>query len=308
MPHPPLTGLYVLALFGGILLAFDNPLRRSFVTEMVPDEDLANAVVLYSTIVNTARIFGPALAGLLIVTLGYGWGFALDAVSYLAVITCIIMMRPDELYRTTTKAPARGAVREGFRYIMAVPVLWLTFLMLAVNYTLAYNFNVTLPLFVTQGLHGGDGDFTALYSVLSAGAVVCALVIARRNIVTLHHILLGSGLLGLTMLLLAVVPNVPVAFPVIFLIGATSILYSNASSAMVQIRARHDMRGRVVSVQTIIIGGSAALGGPLLGWIADAAGTRILIGFGGIVCLIMTLLGYLASQYVHDSFSLVAEE
>ncbi|HET7094616.1 MAG TPA: MFS transporter, partial [Thermomicrobiales bacterium] len=98
-PHPPLAGLYTIALGGGALLAFDNPLRRSFVTEMVPRADLPNAVVLYSLIVNVSRIFGPTLAGLLVVTLGYGWCFAADAVSYLAVLWCLFLMRPAELYR-----------------------------------------------------------------------------------------------------------------------------------------------------------------------------------------------------------------
>src|SRR6185312_5996005 len=139
MPHPPLAGLYILAVFGGTLLAFDNPMRRSFVTEMVPDKDLPNAVVLYSTIVNTSRIFGPALAGLLIVTLGYGWSFTLDAASYVAVIVCLILMWPSELYRETSKPGTRGGVRAGFYYVLSVPVLWLTFAMLAINSTLAYN-------------------------------------------------------------------------------------------------------------------------------------------------------------------------
>lgn len=94
MPHPPLGGLYTLTIGGGILLAFDNPLRRSFVTEMVPAEDIPNAVVLYSIIVNISRIFGPVLAGLLIVTLGYGWCFTIDASTYLAVLFCLFIMRP----------------------------------------------------------------------------------------------------------------------------------------------------------------------------------------------------------------------
>ena len=108
MPHPPLGGLYALAVAGGILLAFDNPLRRSFVTEMVPAEDIPNAVVLYSTIVNVSRMFGPALAGLLVVTLGYGWCFTIDAVTYLAVLFCLYLMRPAELHRRPRQTPHQG--------------------------------------------------------------------------------------------------------------------------------------------------------------------------------------------------------
>ena len=109
-PHPPLAGLYALAAVGGILLAFDNPLRRSFVSEMVPAEDLPNAVVLYSTIVNLSRLFGPALAGLGVVTLGYGWCFVVDACSYVAVLACLLLMRPAELRRRPPgpRAPGGG--------------------------------------------------------------------------------------------------------------------------------------------------------------------------------------------------------
>ena len=149
MPHPPLGGLYALAVGGGILLAFDNPLRRSFVTEMVAAEDIPNAVVLYSIIVNVSRIFGPALAGLLVVTLGYGWCFTIDAITYLAVLFCLFMMRPAELHRQPPKPRTKGEVREGLRYVMSMPLLWISFVMLAAIGMLSYNFNVTLPLFVT---------------------------------------------------------------------------------------------------------------------------------------------------------------
>ena len=123
LPHPPLGGLYALAAVGGILLAFDNPLRRSFVSEMVQPDDIPNAVVLYSTIVNVSRIFGPALAGLLVVTLGYGWCFTIDAVTYLAVLVCLFMMRPAELYRRPPRPRTKGEVRAGLRYVALDAVL-----------------------------------------------------------------------------------------------------------------------------------------------------------------------------------------
>ena len=161
-PHPPLAPLYGLALAGGVLLAFDNPLRRSFVPEMVPNDDLANAVVLYSTIVSVSQVFGPALAGLIATTLGYGWCFALDAASYLAVIACLAMMRAAELFKSP-RAPRTGrAVREGLRYVLSVRDLWLSFAMFAAVGTFAFNFRVALPLLVTRSLHGTDEAFTAL--------------------------------------------------------------------------------------------------------------------------------------------------
>src|SRR5436305_2736542 len=121
MHHPPLIALYLTAFIGGCLLAFDNPVRRSFVTEMVPEEDVANAVTLYSALVNASRIFGPALAGLLVVTVGFGWCFTLDAVSYVAVLVALWMMRPAELRRVPVTPRGQGQVRAGLRYVRSVP-------------------------------------------------------------------------------------------------------------------------------------------------------------------------------------------
>jgi MFS family permease len=295
-PHPPLAALYALALAGGTLLAFDNPLRRSFVTEMVPRADLPNAVVLYSLIVNVAKIFGPALAGLLVVSVGYGWCFTIDAISYLAVLWCLFIMRPSELHRAPRQTIAKGAVRDGLRYVRSVPALWIPYVMFAAIGLLAYNFTVTLPLFVTQALHGGDGDFTAIYAVFSAGAVLGALVVAHRVRVALRDIVRGAALLGVAMLLLAAVPGVRAAFPVALLVGVASILYTTATTASVQVVARPEMQGRVIALQTVLMGGSAAIGGPLLGRMADATGARAVLALGGGVCFAVAAFGAAAGR------------
>src|SRR5439155_26658829 len=130
----------------GSVLSFDNPLRRSFVTEMVPAEDIPNAVVLYSTIVNLARVFGPALAGLLVVTVGYGWCFTRDAASYIAVLACLVLMRPAELHRQAPAPGRKGAIREGLRYVRSVSELWISFAVSAAISMLTFSFSVPLPL------------------------------------------------------------------------------------------------------------------------------------------------------------------
>lgn len=296
MPQPPLIALYALALVGGVLLSLDNPLRRSFVGEMVPAEDLPNAVVLYSTIVNLSRIFGPSLAGLLVVTVGYGWCFTIDAVSYLAVIACLLMMRSSELHRQPAPPRSATAVRDGLRYVRSVPTLWIAFTMQAAVSMLAYNFNVTLPLFVTKGLGAGEGTFTMLYSVLSAGSVVSALVVAHRTLVTMRDIVRGAAALGVGLLLLSVVPGVAWAVPAVFLVGAASLLYMTGTTTIVQLESRRDMHGRLLALQTVLLGGSAALGGPLLGWIADAGGARTLMIIGGVVGLGAATFGTLMAR------------
>ena len=296
LPGTPLGGLFALAVCGGVLLAFDNPLRRSFVTEMVPAEDIPNAVVLYSTIVNLSRVFGPALAGLLVSTVGYGWCFALDAVSYLAVLVCLALMRTSELRRRPPRPRVKGEVREGLRYLASVPVLWITFVMFAVVGLLAYNFNVSLPLFVTRALHGSERMFTVLYSVLSTGSLAGALLVARRTHITLRQIVRGALGFGVAMLLFAAMPGVGLAVPTVFLVGVASVVYLTASTAIVQMEARHDMHGRVLALQTVLMGGSSALGGPLLGALADVAGARSLMILGGVACLGSAAFGHLAGR------------
>ena len=296
LPHPPLVALYVLALAGGIFLAFDNPLRRSFVTEMVAPEDLSNAIVLYSTIVNGSRIFGPALAGLLIVSVGYGWCFTLDAVSYLAVLVCLFLMREDELHRVDKYADRKGAVRAGVRYLFDTPPLWISFMMLAIVGTLSYNFNVTLPIFVTQVLHSSETTYTLLYSTFSIGAVVCSLFIAHRGLTQMRHIILGAVLLGVAMLLLAPVSSVMLAVPIIFVAGMASILYMTATTAIAQTEAKREMHGRVLALQTVLIGGPMAIGGPILGGLADAFGGRVPIVLGGVAALSAAAIGAWASR------------
>ncbi len=150
LPHPSLAVLYALSLAGGVLLAFDNPLRRSFVPEMVSKDDLPNAVVLYSTIVALSQVSGPALAGALVTSVGFGWCFTVDALTYLAVIACLVSMRERELFRQPPQARTGREVREGLRYVASVPRLWISFAMFALIGIFSFNLRVSLPLFVTR--------------------------------------------------------------------------------------------------------------------------------------------------------------
>jgi len=293
IPHPPLAGLYALAIAGGLFLAFDNPLRRSFVSEMVPESDLPNAVVLYSTIVNFSRILGPVIAGLLVVVAGYGWCFTLDALSYVAVLISLFKMRAAELYRKKPSPRTKGAVRAGLSYVFHTPSLLINFAMLTAIGLLTYNFNITLPIFVTRALHGSDATYTLLYAALSVGAVVTALFVARRSTVRMRHIIIGAMLLGITTLLLGLVSTVGLAFPIIVLVGAASIMYTTATTALAQLETRADMRGRVLALQTVILIGPTAVGGPILGWIADQFGSRSPLILGGVASIVTASIGYL---------------
>lgn len=294
LPNPPIPALYGLAVMGGVLLSFDNPLRRSFVPEMVRQDDIANAVVLNSLAINTSRIFGPTLAGLLIVTLGYGWCFAIDGFSYAAALLSLFMMRPAELRRRAPRPRMKGEVREGLRYIRSVPILWIPMMMLAAIGILAYNFTVTLPLYVTGALQSNEATFTLLYATFSFGSVVGALVVANRGLVSIRTIIIGAAALGISMVLLGSVPSVRAAFPIMLALGGASILYMTSTSANVQVTARPDMHGRILALQSSLMIGGTLIGAPLLGYLADVAGTRVPILLGGIVCLLAAGFGALA--------------
>lgn len=294
MPNPPLAGLYATAFAGGVFLAFDNPLRRSFVTEMVQPDDRPNAVALYSAIVNSSRIFGPALAGLLVVTVGFGWCFTIDAASYVFVLAALAMMRPGELFRVVAPDRAKGAVRAGLRYLAGMPHLRIAFVTLAVVGTLGYNLTVELPLLVEHTLHGGDAAFTFLYTVFSCGALFSALLVAQRALVRIRHVLIGAAAFGVALLALAAVPSLAIATPVIFAVGVTSILYFTATTAIVQVEADPAMHGRILALQSALLIGTAPIGGPIDGAIADAFGARVPLVVGGVASVAAAGWGYWA--------------
>jgi len=288
MHNAPLPAFYGIALAGGSLLALDNPVRRTFVNEMVPKDDIANAVTLYSAMNSMARIAGPALAGLLIVTVGFGWCFTIDAVSYVAVISALAMMRAGELLRLPVTHRAAGQVRAGLKYIFGVPDLWITYVMLLVVGTLSYNFAVVFPLFVEKGLH----------SSFSVGGLVGALLVARRSTVSIRTVAVGAAGLGAAMLLFSVVPSIALAYVVATLVGAASVAYMTATTAIAQLRTEPLMIGRVLAIQTVLLIGTAPIGGPILGAIADAVGVRAPLLIGGVAALVAAAFGLLAAHRV----------
>ena len=306
MPHTPVLGIYGLAFVGGFITAFDNPPRRAFVVEMVPEVDVNNAVSLNSALMTGSRVIGPALAGLLAATVGFGWCFTVDAVSYLAVIGGLYMMRPRELRRPPVAIRGPGQVREGLRYVWSVPELRIVVLMMALAGTFTFNFNTVMPLFVTRSLHGSDMEFTLMFSVISFGSLVGALVMARRATVALRHLVIASACFGAVMFLLALMPTLFWSFPMAFFVGAASIAFMTSSTAIVQFRAEPRMRGRVLALQTMVFLGSTPIGGPLLGGLIDLTNARVGLAVGGTAAVGASIYGLVAARragttYSHDT-------
>ena len=296
MDSPPVAALYGVAFIGGLATAFDNPARRSFVVEMVPEEYVQNAVALNTAMMTGSRLFGPALAGLLVTTVGFAWCFLIDGLSYLAVLFGLLLMRTEELRPAPPTVRGKGQVREGLRYVRRTPDLWVSLVMMAVIGTLAFNFSVTFPLLAHRALGGDDGMFTLLFSVISIGSLTGSLWSARRETVDLRHVVLASFGFGAAMLFLAAAPNFAFAFPAAVLVGLSSIMFMTSSTALLQLRADPTMRGRVLALQAMVFLGSTPIGGPAIGAISEALGARVGVAVGAVACFGAGTWGFFAAR------------
>ncbi len=277
--------IYALAAVQGVITAFDNPIRRSFVVELVPSADLANAVSLNTSAMTGARVFGPAIAGLLITTVGYGWCFAIDAVSYVAVIWGLGRMRRGELNTPPPTARAPRQVRDGLAYTRREPQLFVPLMMTALIGTFAFNFSVTMPLFATKSLGGSESTYTLLFSVLSVGSVLGALSTARRTGITRRHLLTSAAGFGAGMAAMAAAPNLWWAFPASVVVGACSSMFLTSTTSIVQLLADPSFRGRVLALQGMVLLGSTPIGGPIVGWVCEAFGARAGLLVGAASCV-----------------------
>ena len=282
---PPVLAIYGVALLGGIATAFDNPARRSFVVEIVPEADMTNAVSLNSALMTGARVVGPALAGLLVTTVGFGWAFALDGVSYLAVLVALLMMDPRQIRRAPVTPRGKGQVRDGLRYVRTIPELWVPLVMMAVIGTLSYNFQTVIPLFATRDMGGSDVTFTLLMSVVSVGALLGALAAARRTSVDVTVVSWAALLFGVAMGLLTISPGLALAYVFSFLLGLASTTFMTTSTAIVQIRSDPTMRGRVLALQAIVFLGSTPIGAPIVGYVSQHYGARYGLAIGALAGL-----------------------
>jgi MFS family permease len=264
----------LLALLLGVANAVDNPVRQTFVTEMVGPDSVANAVGLNSTIFNAARVAGPAVGAVLIKLFDVGPCFLINAASFVAVIIGLLMMRPDELFQQPVAPRASGQIREGLRYAWRTPVLRSTLFLVGVVGTLTFNFMVILPLLAKQTFHGDAGTYGLLSAMMGLGSLVGALLIAARSRAT-TTLLLGSCLLcGVACLGAALAPTLLTEIPALLIAGGASIAFVATANTTIQLTATPEMRGRVMALYVLLFLGTTPIGGPLVGWICRVAGAR----------------------------------
>jgi MFS family permease len=277
-----------IAFLLGIRNAVDLPTRQSFAVEMVGREDVGNAVALNSAMFNGARVIGPAVAGITIGAFGVGVAFAIDAVSYLAVIVALLAMKDEELQtrpgieRPTTIRAAVENLAEGIRYVRRTKVVGLSILTVGLVSTFGMNFTVVIPPFVQEVLAGDATAYGFLMSATGVGSIISALAIAFSGRTIPIVIGLGGATLGAALLVLGISASVPVALLAMFVAGVGSIAMAATANTLVQLTVPDELRGRVMSVYTTVFAGSTPFGGLITGAIASGFGaaTAILIGGG----------------------------
>ena len=284
----------VLAAVLGVNNAFENPSRQSFMLELVGREHLRNAVTLNSVLVNVARSIGPAVAGILIATVGDGVCFLVNAGSFVAVVTSLAMLDPTELSPTTPAPRERGQLVEGFRYVASQRGLAVPLLMMAAVGCLTYEFTVSLPVMASRGLHVGATGFGFMTAAMGIGAVAGGLVVAARGKTGLRPLVFAATALGATVGLAALAPNLGLELAALALAGAASISFMSTGNSSLQLAAAPEMRGRVMALWFVAFQGSTPIGGPIVGWVIAVAGARAGLGLGAVTCLAVAVLGALA--------------
>ncbi len=284
----------VLAALLGLNNAFENPARQSFMLEMVGPKDLRNAVSLNSTLVNAARVVGPAVAGILIATVGTGVCFLVNAVSFVPVVLSLTRIDASQLYPHTPMERAKGQLREGLRYVRHTPELAVPLVMMGLVGMLAYEFPVSLPVLDHQVLHGGSTGFGFMTTAMGVGAVVGGLFTAARGRTGLKPLVIAATAFGALILVAAAAPSMAFELPALALVGAASVSFMAIGNSTMQLRADPAMRGRVMALWFVAFQGSTPIGGPVIGWVIAAAGARVGLGVGGLTCLVVAVLGLLA--------------
>ncbi len=272
-----------LAVFGmGLVNAVDNPTRQSFVIEMVGPDRVVNAVSLNSVIVQAARIVGPAFAGLLIAGFGVVPCFAINALTFVAMIFALRGMDSSRLQAAPIAAPRRGAIRAGLRYVRATPELALPLALMALVGTLGFNFQVVLPLLAKFSFDGGAMTYGVLVSAMAVGSIAGALINGAHGRTGPRLIAAGALVFGISALLSALMPTLALEVPFLALLGAAAVTFAATINSTLQLAVSPEMRGRVMALYSVVFLGSTPIGAPLVGWLSQAYDPRVALLLAGI--------------------------
>jgi MFS family permease len=274
--------VYAIVFARGAVNAVDNPTRQSFAIEMVGADRVVNAVSLNSVLIHSARIVGPALAGLLIATVGVEPCFLINAATFAVMIFALRGMEPEALQAAPRVPREPGAVRAGLRHVAATPQLAVPLALMAVVGTLGYNFITVLPLLAKFSFGGGAMVYAALVSAMAAGSVAGALAIGARGKTSASVIASAALAFGILSLLAAGAPTLALELPVLALLGGATVTFAASINSYLQLEVRPDMRGRVMALYSIVFLGSTPIGGPIAGWLSEAFNPRVALVLAGV--------------------------
>ncbi|MFW2333448.1 MFS transporter [Ilumatobacter sp.] len=274
--------VYVLAAMFGTVTALDNPSRQTFVMEMVGTADVGNAVTLNSVVVNAARVIGPAVAGVVIAVFGVGECFVFNAVSYVAVVIAMFLIRRDELHAAARTPRAPRQVRDGFRYAWSEPILRTTIVMLVLIGTFTFEFSTTLPMLAEFTFGAGPTGLAVMTSLMGAGAVVGGLAVAATGPPTPTRLVAVAVGFGLAVGAIAIMPTIGLVYAVMPFVGVASVAMIAFSNATLQLHSDPTMRGRVMSLFSMALIGSTPIGGPIVGWLGDHTSPRVALAVGAV--------------------------
>ena len=289
--HVQLWQVHGFAFLLGCVTAFDAPARQTFVSDMVAESELSNAVALNSTSFNAARLIGPAVAGVMISAIGTGWVFVINAVSFAAVIAALNLLRIGELQRRARAVRTRGGMLEGFRYIWNRPDLKAILLMLFLIATFGLNFPIYISTMSLTAFHGGAGQYGALSSIMAVGSVIGALLSARRAQPRLGLLLSGAAVFGSGMVAAALMPNAILFGVILVVVGVSAQTFMVTANSTVQLSTDPAMRGRVLAILPALALGGTPIGAPVVGWVADTFGARWALGIGAASGFLALLVG-----------------
>ena len=288
--------VYIFAFLLGCAAAFDSPARQVFVSELVEERDLPNAVGLNSTTFNAARMIGPAIAGLLIAGVGSGWVFLINAVTFLAVLGSLGFLRVHKLKRNSRAVRTPGSFVEGFRYVLRRTDLKVILFMLFLVCTFGFNFSIYISTMAVSVFHAGAGQYGLLTSIMAAGSVTGALMTAARAKQGIPVLLAAAIVFGIGCAAAAMAPNYALFGAVLFVIGIAAQTLTTSTNSLVQTSTEPAMRGRVIAILLAIALGGTPVGAPIVGWVADRFGPRWAMGVGAAAGLLAALVAlvYLA--------------
>jgi MFS family permease len=285
---------YLFSVLLGFVNVVDNPARQTFVMEMVGRDELPNAVGLNSVVMNSSRVVGPAIGGVAISVVGLAPCFFFNAASYLAVLVALWMMSAAQLQPVAIVPKAKGQLREGFEYVWSDRLVRTPLVMMAVIGTLAFNFQVVIPLISTRTFGLGAGGFGALTSAMGAGAVLGGLAAASRRGVSYRRLITLTYAMGVSILFAAAAPTLSTEVIALFVMGAASFAFIATANTTLQLTARPEMRGRVMALYSIAFLGSTPVGSPIVGWICAVWGARAGFAIGGIAALVAGFVAWLS--------------